>query len=152
MIVGDETRAGFGVNVWLAGSSHVACQNLRQHQKDRQRHLEAEIQDLRPRDIILMRNIALTSFRGKVYGQSLRRGMTGVELVWRGVVDEEDRRGWFSDERNTDGDGEGKGLEKIRRVKGWVLEFVGGGGNGNGGVKGGKGGGRGLRELPNDTQ
>ncbi|KAI4169367.1 MAG: hypothetical protein LQ343_005760 [Gyalolechia ehrenbergii] len=148
MIVGDETRAGFGVNVWLPASSHSRqLRSLHNGYAGGPRtrlgdaRLQEEMADLRPRDIVLMRNVALTSFRGKVYGQSLRRGMTGVELVWRSVVDEGDRRGWFDYGRGWDRmsrvdrgrdsglDDGGEGLEKLKKVKEWVVEFVGGGGN-----------------------
>ncbi|KAI4146715.1 MAG: hypothetical protein LQ341_002001, partial [Variospora aurantia] len=79
MIVGDETRAGFGVNIWLSSSSSSNRPGQQQQQQDKHAlQLAEQMRDLRPRDVVLMRNVALTSFRGKVYGQSLRRGMTGV--------------------------------------------------------------------------
>ncbi|KAL8939961.1 MAG: hypothetical protein Q9216_003067 [Gyalolechia sp. 2 TL-2023] len=167
MIVGDETKAGFGVNVWLSPSSPLSrshsnqCDHHHGYQANKtgpgEERLQAEMADLRPRDIVLMRNVALTSFRGKVYGQSLRRGMTGVELVWRSVTDEGDRRGWFDGDRDARPQQplEGEALEKIKRVKDWVIDFVGGGSASNRGyrprdARGGRG--NGLRELPQDTQ
>ncbi|KAL8803192.1 MAG: hypothetical protein Q9200_006316 [Gallowayella weberi] len=77
MIVGDETRAGFGVNIWLPPPSTYHGNDCKEFD------MREQLEGLRPRDVVLMRNIALTSFRGKVYGQSLRRGMTRVELVHR---------------------------------------------------------------------
>lgn len=98
-----------------------------------------------------MRNVALTSFRGKVYGQSLRRGMTSVEVVWRSRVEAGERKGLFERWEVEKGR---KGMEKVRTVREWVLRFVGGGGNGRGDRDGsGKdGGGGGRRILPADTQ
>ncbi|KAL8802759.1 MAG: hypothetical protein Q9182_003594 [Xanthomendoza sp. 2 TL-2023] len=121
MIVGDETRAGFGVNIWLPPPS------THQSNDGKEFDMRKQLEGLRPRDIVLMRNIALTSFRGKVYGQSLRRGMTRVELVHRmggegdgvlgaGDLDPGKRQGM-----------EGAVLMKVKRVREWVLAFVGGG-------------------------
>lgn len=97
-----------------------------------------------------MRNVALTSFRGKVYGQSLRRGMTSVEVVWRSRVEAGERKGLFERWEVEKG---GKGMEKVGRVREWVLRFVGGGGGKGDRDGGGKdGGGGGRRILPADTQ
>ncbi|KAL8989358.1 MAG: hypothetical protein Q9177_001737 [Variospora cf. flavescens] len=155
MIVGDETRAGFGVNIWLSSSSSSSSSstNRRDRQQQQDKHalqLAEQMRDLRPRDVVLMRNVALTSFRGKVYGQSLRRGMTGVELVWRSVLDARDRKGLFEGWEVEEGD---EGMEKVRRVREWVLRFVGGGGGGGVGDRlREEGSGAGRRMLPADTQ
>ena len=140
LTVGDETKAGFGINIWLpAPFSYL---------KPGEVDLREEVERLRVRDVVLMRNVALTSFRGRVYGQSLRRGMTRVELVYRfGGQGEEAERGVLAGmERELDGEGGGVVLEKVRRVREWVLGFVGGGDRRKGG-KGEKG-----VQLPPDTQ
>ncbi|KAI4088462.1 MAG: hypothetical protein LQ344_006043 [Seirophora lacunosa] len=145
MIVGDDTRAGFGVNIWLPPDHHPPPPLQQQ-----QLHLGEQIRHLRPRDVVLMRNVALTSFRGKVYGQSLRRGMTSVEVVWRSRVEAGERKGLFERWEVEKG---GKGMEKVGRVREWVLRFVGGGGGKGDRDGGGKdGGGGGRRILPADTQ
>ncbi|KAI4282535.1 MAG: hypothetical protein L6R35_005386 [Caloplaca aegaea] len=151
MIVGDETKAGFGVNIWLSSSSSSNPLGQQQQKDKHALQLKEQMRDLRPRDVVLMRNVALTSFRGKVYGQSLRRGMTGVELVWRSVLDARDRQGLFEGWEVEEGD---VGMEKVRKVREWVLRFVGGGGGGCGvGDRArGDGGGAGRRMLPADTQ
>ncbi|CAO1605364.1 hypothetical protein XANCAGTX0491_008883 [Xanthoria calcicola] len=132
LTVGDDTKAGFGINIWLPPEPRFADgmqkkKNLGEGDGD----LRATMEELRVRDVVLMRNVALAAFRGRVYGQSLRRGVTRVELVWRGG------------EREML---EGGGVvgEKVRRVREWVLGFVGDGGRG----KGGDGG----VQLPADTQ
>ncbi|SPQ27000.1 7d610a9c-ddd4-42af-bbd3-1efd9de65997 [Thermothielavioides terrestris] len=51
LLVGDETKAGFAVTYWLA-SDDVG---------------ESPLAGLRPRDIILLRNVALNVFTSKVY-------------------------------------------------------------------------------------
>ncbi|KAL8710741.1 MAG: hypothetical protein Q9220_004759 [cf. Caloplaca sp. 1 TL-2023] len=143
MIVGDETRAGFGVNLWLPNSDAPG------KGKDTMR---SATEGLRPRDVLLMTNIALTSFRGRVYGQSLRRGVTGVELVYRFPLEGEEGMGVLGEREVMGGEGgEGVMLEKVRRVRGWVLGFVGGGGMRRD-EKEGKGGGGGGGVLPDDTQ
>ncbi|KAF4436148.1 hypothetical protein F53441_13317, partial [Fusarium austroafricanum] len=63
ILLGDDTKTGFAVTFWLAQDNAAA----------------AEISALRRQDVVLMRNIALHVFKGKVYGQSLRRGMTKLQ-------------------------------------------------------------------------
>ncbi|KAL8958067.1 MAG: hypothetical protein Q9193_004803, partial [Seirophora villosa] len=46
MIVGDDTRAGFGVNIWLPPDP-----SLQQQQQQQQLHLGEQIRHLRPRDV-----------------------------------------------------------------------------------------------------
>ncbi|KAI4175691.1 MAG: hypothetical protein LQ346_008028 [Caloplaca aetnensis] len=147
MIVGDDVKAGFGVNVWLPRQESHATRPLSKQTLA----LEEQMRDLRPRDVVLMRNVALASFKGRVYGQSLRKGMTSVELVWRGVIDDADRPGLFEGWEVESG-GEA-GMEKVKRVREWVLQFVGGGGR-NAAMKEEMGGGRrtGKTDLPDDTQ
>ncbi|KAL8749366.1 MAG: hypothetical protein Q9184_006837 [Pyrenodesmia sp. 2 TL-2023] len=148
MIVGDEVKAGFGVNIWLPRrESHATRPSSKQSLE-----LEEQVRDLRPRDIVLMRNVALASFKGKVFGQSLRKGMTAVELVWRGVIDDFDRPGLFEG-GEVERAGEA-GLEKLKKVREWVLQFVGGGGRNRDGLKEASGGRRrkGKMDLPDDTQ
>ncbi|KAL8769087.1 MAG: hypothetical protein Q9209_004873 [Squamulea sp. 1 TL-2023] len=117
LTVGDETKAGFGVNIWLpAPFSYL---------KPGEVDLREEMEVLRVRDVVLMRNVALTSFRGKVYGQSLRRGMTRVELVHRLDGSGEGDRGLLPTSELGRKE-RGVMLEKVRRVREWVLEFVGG--------------------------
>ncbi|KAI4101507.1 MAG: hypothetical protein LQ345_007410, partial [Seirophora villosa] len=59
MIVGDDTRAGFGVNIWLPPDPSPPLGQKQQQQQQ----LGEQIRHLRSRDVVLMRNVALTSFR-----------------------------------------------------------------------------------------
>ncbi|KAI9788341.1 MAG: hypothetical protein M1816_006944 [Peltula sp. TS41687] len=106
MLVGDETRAGFGISFWFhpedAGKNPADNSNLR-----------ASLAALQPRDIILARNVALSSFRGRVYGQSLRREITKLHLLYRSPGDSPEK---VNDDVN--------GL-KLKRVRDWVVGFVG---------------------------
>lgn len=113
ILVGDETRSGFGVNFWLASSS--------------QNETRAVLEGLRPQDVVLMRNVALSSFKGKVYGQSLRKEMTKIHLLYRNRVDKTDVGGCYSASDLVASEGDSRQVEKTRKVKEWVLRFVGGG-------------------------
>ncbi|KAH6680262.1 hypothetical protein B0J14DRAFT_578216 [Halenospora varia] len=113
-IVGDEIKSGFGVNFWLSSSQPAVAS------------LKNEIESLRPQDVVLMRNVALSSFRGKVYGQSLRQGMTKVHLLCRNRLDRTDVGGCYSRrELETASQGNAQ-FERTKRVREWVVRFVGG--------------------------
>lgn len=121
MLVGDDSKAGFGINIWLPHSPE------RNHSAPLQDHdLRTQILRLRPQDVILARTVALSSFRGKVYGQSLRRGMTTLDLLYRNVVDGDDARGAYCAAELERGiaDDEPQ-VRKVRGVKDWVMRFVG---------------------------
>lgn len=156
MLVGDDHKSGFGINFWLPSARQKSA-------------LREALQDLRPQDIILVRNIALSSFKGKVYGQSLRREMTKVDLLYRNRIDRTDRAGCYSIK---DLGGSGRATQeslvnpqilKTKRVREWVLRFVGGGPavvrTADAGREGKRGvkrtrevAGLGIGEMPPDTQ
>ncbi|MCJ1317613.1 hypothetical protein MMC15_002938 [Xylographa vitiligo] len=114
ILVADDTRPGFGLNVWLPAAADCA-------QSPR---LRAALGALRPRDVVLARNVALSAFRGVVYGQSLRRDATRLEVMFRSGGG-----GVYSARELADGgEGEGEGVVgRVRAVRRWVMEFVGGG-------------------------
>lgn len=101
ILAGDETRAGFSISFWLVpqGSQNKPSDDLRE-----------ALKPLRPGDVVLLTNIALSAFRGAVYGQSLSkrfsRNSTNVvkmgEAAASGVV-----------------------AGKMRRVQRWAGDFVG---------------------------
>lgn len=123
MLVGDDKKTGFGINLWVSLDPHNGKQSM----------LETALAHLRPQDVVLARNVALGSFGGKVYGHSLQRDMTTLDLLYRKVVDASDTPGAFGMrelENNDDDIHEGiigGQLAKLRRVRRWVMEFVGGG-------------------------
>ncbi|KAJ4423905.1 hypothetical protein N0V82_001491 [Gnomoniopsis sp. IMI 355080] len=115
VLVGDETKSGFSVTFWLADEAD-----------------EGALAGLRSQDVVLMQNVALNVFRNRVYGGSLRRGMTRVALLYRGrKIGSDDEDGYYLFEDLAKA-GRGKHmhpqLDKTRRVRDWVLKFVGGGG------------------------
>lgn len=64
LLLGDETRAGFSVSFWLVpqDSQHIPADDLRE-----------ALRPLRTGDVVLVSNVALSAFKGCVYGQSLSR-------------------------------------------------------------------------------
>ncbi|XEV03823.1 hypothetical protein FSHL1_009110 [Fusarium sambucinum] len=104
ILLGDETKTGFAVTFWLEESNAAT----------------AEISSLRRQDIVLMQNVALHVFQNKVYGQSLRRGMTKVSLLWR-----RDGSGLYSTRDLSKRGQMHPQLQKAKKVKHWVLRFVG---------------------------
>ena len=151
MLVGDDTKAGFGINIWLPPSSQE-----RNHSALPNNDLRSQILHLRPQDVVLAKTVALSSFRGKVYGQSLRRGMTTLDLLYRNVVDGDDARGAYRAaelEQGTTNDE--PQVRKVRVVKDWVMRFV---GANTGALPSGRetksrlAGEKQMQALPNDTQ
>lgn len=118
MLVGDETKAGFGISVWFPDP---------QNPGEKESDLQFELRQLRPQDIVLARNIALSSFKGKVYGQSLRRDMTTLDLLYRNKVDATDKGGAFRGRELQDSESGSIQISKVKRVRQWVIDFVGAG-------------------------
>ena len=90
-----------------------------------------------------------------MYGQSLRKDMTKLDLLYRITVDKYDQGGIIHAhdlDQASEGD---QYIRKVKRVKDWVMIFVGGGlGEGTGGPDRGRGVGRkaNVHDLPPDTQ
>ncbi|KAH6981962.1 hypothetical protein BKA56DRAFT_672745 [Ilyonectria sp. MPI-CAGE-AT-0026] len=104
VLVGDDTKSGFAVTFWLSNDNAT----------------ETQVRSLRRQDVVLMQNVALHVFRGKVYGQSLRKDMTKVNLLWR-----RDGSGHYSTKDLARRGQVHPQLEKTKHVKNWVLKFVG---------------------------
>ena len=125
ILVGDDTKSGFGINIWLPPSPYSTNQESTNLLRNQTSHL-------RPQDVILAKTIALSSFRGKVYGQSLRKGTTTLDLLYRNVLDGDDVCGAFgaaeleqATTTTTTIINEPQ-IRKLRDVKEWVMRFVGG--------------------------
>ncbi|KAJ5595319.1 uncharacterized protein N7459_001527 [Penicillium hispanicum] len=118
LVVGDETRAGFAVNFWLPSDKTGAAKTM---ETDR---LRQSLGALRPQDIVLLRTIGLSSFRDQVYGQSLRGGMTQVDLLYRRPLDMTDAGGFYQVLPPSSVHDDVR-LQKVHRVREWVLRFVG---------------------------
>ncbi|EAW10588.1 uncharacterized protein ACLA_050600 [Aspergillus clavatus NRRL 1] len=126
VVVGDETKTGFGVTFWLNPADEAPANH--QYDSDAQ-ELRKTLSSLRPRDIVLLRTVGLSSFRERVYGQSLRRGVTTVELLHRQRVDATDAGGFYSARRlhhlaGDEAQSEDPLLLKVRKVREWIRRFV----------------------------
>jgi hypothetical protein len=98
VVGGDETRSGFGVTFWLPPEARTVTgkDDIETKAGHELRHT---LETLRPRDIVLLRMVGLSTFRERVYGQSLRKGITTVELLHRQRVDATDVGGRYSAKR-----------------------------------------------------
>lgn len=107
LLLGDDTKSGFAITFWLAADSAS----------------ESEVGQLQRQDVVLLQNVALHVFRGKVYGQSLRRGMTKIHLLWR-----REGKAYYTMKQlkqHAQYDQPQPQLAKTKRVVDWVLRFVG---------------------------
>ena len=119
MLVGDETKAGFSINFWLPSLPHA------KERFQRQTQFEDVLGTLRRQDVVLIQNVALNSFMGKVYGQSLRKNLTRLDLLHRNVGND-GKRGRVQQPRSSVEDLEGHAqAAKMMKVKQWVMTFVG---------------------------
>ncbi|KAL4999715.1 hypothetical protein BDV10DRAFT_164174 [Aspergillus recurvatus] len=145
-VVGDETRTGFGITFWLPPSDDKTA-TTRGCSDGAGEELRASLMSLRPRDIVLLRTVGLSCFRDRVYGQSLRRGFTKVDLLHRQQVDATDIGGIYRvrDILNHAAKDDDLPLVKVRKVHEWIRRFVpdsAGGGNNR----------RRMTTLPPDSQ
>ncbi|KAH8896989.1 hypothetical protein GQ53DRAFT_498410 [Thozetella sp. PMI_491] len=108
VLVGDDTRSGFTITFWIP-SEDIS---------------KSVLAGLRPQDVVLMQNVALTVFMKKVYGSSLRKNLTGVHLLYRKRLDSGDVGGHYSS-ADLAVENAHPQLEKTRKVREWVLQFVG---------------------------
>jgi hypothetical protein len=118
LLVGDETKSGFGINFWLSPLSKESNDG---RAVDDMRNV---LLSLRPQDIVLLRNVAMSSFRGKVYGQSLRKEMTKVQLLYRNRIDKTDIGGYYTVTDFDIGRNMHPQLAKTMEVRDWVSRFV----------------------------
>ncbi|KOS19840.1 hypothetical protein ESCO_005674 [Escovopsis weberi] len=137
VLVGDDTKSGFAITFWLPGADGRQNANGNGNGNGNangavvrapggrrllpQRGCQVQVDSLRRQDVVLMRNIALHVFRGKVYGQSLPRGMTRLELLWRRAG------GGLYAARDLGARAAARGAQRVKaaRVKDWVVRFVG---------------------------
>ena len=112
LLLGDETRAGFSVSFWLPPSDSQQSR-VNSHESDDLRH---SLKSLRPGDVVLVRNVALSVWRSAVYGQSLGRrwakNSTSVHMIEDGAGAME-RTLPFG------------GMRKLASVRDWRDDFVG---------------------------
>ncbi|KAL4866993.1 hypothetical protein BDV12DRAFT_127564 [Aspergillus spectabilis] len=124
VVLGDETRNGFGVTFWLPLSKNSSA--TRKCSDIGGEELRKSLMSLRPRDIVLLRTVGLGCFRGRVYGQSLRGGLTKIDLLHRQQVDATDMGGVYNlrDILNYAAKSDDLPLAKVRKVREWIRRFV----------------------------
>ncbi|GAD97067.1 hypothetical protein AN5587.2 [Paecilomyces variotii No. 5] len=140
LIVGDNTKTGFGVTIWLPPAEETTTTSITSHvQRGAGGGLRADdalgqaVAALRPRDVVLLRTVGLSSFRDRVYGQSLRHGLTQIDLLYRQPVDLGDRSGIYTSRALDAAGADDLRAQKVRRVRDWIRHFVGSGPDAAGG-------------------
>ncbi|KAH8666321.1 hypothetical protein BX600DRAFT_511263 [Xylariales sp. PMI_506] len=119
LLVGDETKSGFSITFWLSSKSNGAGSSA----------ADILLKSLRRQDIVLLRNVALSHFKEKVHGHSLRKATTRIDLLYRRKLEANDVGGFYS-AKDLSRKGNHPQLLKTKQVREWVLKFVGtGGGN-----------------------
>jgi len=112
IVLGDDTKAGFTLSSW-----HTPVESQRHRDE-----LRETLQSLRPQDIVLVERVALSSFRGQVFGQSLNRRTSKNTTNVTVLCKSDTLRGANGDQSSS--------LPihlaaKLQRVKDWVASFVG---------------------------
>lgn len=119
LLVGDETSAGFKLDLWLPSGKLTPAGKI----------FMATVDSLRVGDVIFVHNMGLGFWDNQVNGATLRKDHTRIELVYRvNCFSTKEKRRWRAVDlpmENTSG--EDRVVEKVKRVVGWVREFVGGG-------------------------
>jgi len=154
VLVGDETKTGFSITMWLPREMRVNWKDGANATPEGSRsQLRRSLKSTRARDVILLQNVALSSFKGKVHGQSLRRDVTKIDLLFRKKIDETDFGGIYSAQSLRNATDNDKQALKVKRVKDWMLNFVGDTADDRRSTERSRSGGRGRRRmLPPDTQ
>ncbi|KAI9892444.1 MAG: hypothetical protein M1814_001401 [Vezdaea aestivalis] len=115
ILVGDSTRAGFSISFWFPSHRSLSARKAK---------LKESLQGLRPRDVVLLRNVALGEFRKQVFGQSCR-DLTSVDLLHRDPVDDCDEVGILRPRLVNELAAEVSWVRKAARVIHWIFEFAG---------------------------
>lgn len=110
VLAGDETRGGFSISFWLASadSQHKPADDLRE-----------DLKALRSGDVVLLQGIALSEFRGSVFGQSLSRRISKNSTIISILHRSGSGGGPVTDGRPV------SFAAKLKRVQDWVTSFVG---------------------------
>lgn len=121
LTVADDTKAGFGISMWLSQIKSASSN------KATSPDLRSKLTRTRPRDVVLIKNLALSSYQNRVHGQSLRKANTTLDLLFRVMVgsdDEPGAYGWRELEMNDRNDMQ---LGRVMKVQEWIMSFVGSG-------------------------
>lgn len=158
MVVGDDTKTGFSITMWLPREMRVNWKDGAHAVPEGARSvLRRSLRFMRPRDVVLLQNVALSSFRGKVHGQSLKGDVTKIDLLFRKKVDDDDLAGIYTMSNLRTATAKDPQVFKVKKVRDWLADAVGdrrGSADSAVGVRAGSR--RGRRDygfnLPDDTQ
>ena len=126
LLVGDDTKTGFSITMWLPREMRVNWKDGAQEKPEGTRSvLRRSLKAVRPRDIVLIQNVALSEFRGKVHGQSLRGDVTKIETLFRKRLDGDEQVGCYTAQNLKMATGRDAQIVKVKRVRDWMVEFVG---------------------------
>ena len=139
LTVADETRSGFGVTLWLppvcepAGNGDGEQQGREMNTSVWSHTFCYAARGLELRDIILLQDVTLTEYRGKVYANS-REGFSRIELLFRQAEDGKRKapsvpqRGRYrlkDLEKTKTIESSDYMVRKASRVWNWLISFVG---------------------------
>lgn len=126
LLVGDETKTGFSITMWLPREMRVNWKDGAQEKPEGARSiLRRSLRAVRTRDVVLIQNVALSFFRGKVHGQSLRGDVTKIEPVFRKKVGDEEQVGCYTVQNLRMATSKDQQIQKVKRVRDWMVEFIG---------------------------
>lgn len=122
LALGDDTKAGFPFSSWHAPLTSQSAEDA----------LRRTLQSLRPQDIVLIERLALSSFRGQVFGQTLARKPFTNTATSITVLHRAESRCLLVPDRPVllapDA------AAKLQKVKDWVTSFIGPGNTSRNGV------------------
>lgn len=145
MVVGDETKSGLCVTMWLPREMRVNWQDGKQEKPEgRRSELRRTLKNIRPQDIILLQNVALGTWKGKVQANSLS-DVTKIDVLYRKKVDDEEQISCYSAQNLRMATAKDTQMLKVKKVRDWMADFL-----GEAPVRGGRRKTRGR--LPPDTQ
>lgn len=148
LLVGDETKTGFTISMWLPREMHVNWKDGAQEKPEGSRSiLRRSLRVIQVRDVVLIQNVALSTFKGKVHGQSLRGDVTKIDTLFRKKVGDEEQVGCYTAQNIRMATGKDSQILKVKRVRDWMLDFI-----GEAPVAGKKKKGSRVRMMPDDTQ
>lgn len=115
LLLGDDTAAGLSVTFWLtAGSEDRSVHDqVQERVKTKQAEMRKKLLKLRRGDLVLLTHIALSTFRGKVHGQSLRPSR--LHCIHTGV---------FAIPQEVSANN-GRNSIKLQKLRDWLNDFIG---------------------------
>lgn len=126
LMVGDDTKSGFSITIWLPREMHVNWKDGAQEKPEGARSiLRRSLKAIQVRDVVLIQNVALSTFRGKVHGQSLRGDVTKVDTLFRKKVGDEEQAGCYTAQNLKMATAKDQQILKVKRVRDWLAESMG---------------------------